>query len=283
MKLQWRLIYSPPLSGSWNMALDEAMLLAHSAGLTIPTLRLYRWSPPAVSIGLLQRIETVNESACSQFGFDIVRRPSGGGAVLHQHEVTYAVVVDGRICPEGSSVMATYRWLAKGLIAGLRKLGVEAFLPDSNDQSRLSPHSITSFCFARTSAADLTVDGLKLGGSAQARRRYFLLQHGSIPLQLDIEAIEQIFGLSGRKDFTCLEEALKRKVSLQEFTEALVAGFSEALGVSFTVSGLTPEELRLAEILFQHKYGAEEWTRERKVRPELTSKVAEILAQGDFR
>ena len=280
MKLQWRLIYSPPLSGSWNMALDEAMLLAHSAGLTIPTLRLYRWSPPAVSIGLLQRIETVNESACSQFGFDIVRRPSGGGAVLHQHEVTYAVVVDGRICPEGSSVMATYRWLAKGLIAGLRKLGVEASLPNSNDQSRLSPHFIASFCFARTSAADLTVGGLKLGGSAQARRRYFLLQHGSIPLQLDIEAIERVFGLSGRKDFTCLEEVLKRRVSPCEFVEALVAGFSEALGVSFIVSGLTPTELRLAEILFRHKYNTEEWTRGRKVRPELPSKVTEILTQS---
>jgi len=283
MKLQWRLIYSPPLPGSWNMALDEAILLAHSAGLTVPTLRLYRWSPPAVSIGLLQRIEDVNERACRQFGFDIVRRPSGGGAVLHQHEVTYAVVVDGRVCPEGSSVMATYRWLAKGLIAGLRKLGVEASLPNSNDQSRLPPQSFASFCFARASVADLTVDGLKLGGSAQARRRHFLLQHGSIPLRLDIEAIERVFGLSGRKEFTCLEEVTKRRVSPYEFVEALVAGFSEALGISFTVSGLTTAELRLAKILFQQKYSTEEWTRERKVRSELTSKVAEILAQGDFK
>jgi lipoate-protein ligase A len=263
------------------MAVDEAMLLAHAAGLTIPTLRLYRWSPPAVSIGLLQCIETVNEKACHQFGFDIVRRPSGGSAVLHQHEITYAVVVDGRIRPEGSSVMATYRWLSKGLTAGLRKLGVEASLSNSNDRNRPSQHSIASFCFARASAADLTVNGLKLGGSAQARRRHFLLQHGSIPLRLDTETIEQIFGLSGRKDFTCLEEVLEREVSPCEFVEALVAGFSEALGVSFIVSGLTPTELRLAEILFQHKYNTEEWTRERKVRPELRSKMTEILTQGE--
>jgi len=281
MKLQWRLVCSPPLPGSWNMAVDEAMLLAHSAGLTIPTLRLYRWSPPAVSIGLLQPIESISEEACCQLGFNIVRRPSGGGAVLHQHEITYAVIVDGRVCPEGSSVMATYRWLAKGLTAGLRKLGIEASLSDSNDRNCPSQHLIASFCFARTSAADLTVEGLKLGGSAQARRRYFLLQHGSIPIRLDTETIEQIFGLSGRKNFTCLEEVLEREVSPCEFVEALVAGFSEALGVSFIVSGLTPTELRLAEILFQHKYNTEEWTRERKVRTELPSKVTEILKQSE--
>jgi len=281
MKLQWRLVCSPPLPGSWNMAVDEAMLLAHSAGLTIPTLRLYRWSPPAVSIGLLQPIESISEEACRQLGFNIVRRPSGGGAVLHQHEITYAVVVDGRVCPEGSSVMATYRWLAKGLTAGLRKLGIEASLSNSNDRNCPSQHLIASFCFARTSAADLTVEGLKLGGSAQARRRHFLLQHGSIPLRLDTETIEQIFGLSGRKNFTCLEEVLEREVSPCEFVEALVAGFSEALGVSFIVSGLTPIELRLAEILFQHKYNTEEWTRERKVRTELPSKVTEILKQSE--
>ena len=281
MKLQWRLVCSPPLPGSWNMAVDEAMLLAHSAGLTIPTLRLYRWSPPAVSIGLLQPIESISEEACRQLGFNIVRRPSGGGAVLHQHEITYAVVVDGRVCPEGSSVMATYRWLAKGLTAGLRKLGIEASLSNSNDRNCPSQHLIASFCFARTSAADLTVEGLKLGGSAQARRRHFLLQHGSIPLRLGTETIEQIFGLSGRKNFTCLEEVLEREVSPCEFVEALVAGFSEALGVSFIVSGLTPIELRLAEILFQHKYNTEEWTKERKVRTELPSKVKEILKQSE--
>jgi lipoate-protein ligase A len=274
MELQWRLIYSPALPAAWNMAIDEAMLLAHEAGLTIPTLRLYRWSPPAISLGLLQRIETINEFACRQLGFDIVRRPSGGGAVLHQHEVTYAIVVDGRICPEGSSVMATYRWLAQGLIAGLKRLGVEASL---SKQTVPSQQKIVSFCFARLSDADLTVAGLKIGGSAQTRRRQFLLQHGSIPLRLEPKVIEQIFGWFGKAEFTCLEEILGREVTPDEFAEALVWGLSEALGVSFTVSGLTPTELQLAEILFQRKYSTEEWTRERKHRSGLSSEVAKIL------
>ena len=274
MELQWRLIYSPALPAAWNMAIDEAMLLAHEAGLTIPTLRLYRWSPPAISLGLLQRIETINEFACRQLGFDIVRRPSGGGAVLHQHEVTYAIVVDGRICPEGSSVMATYRWLAQGLIAGLKRLGVEASL---SKQTVPSQQKFVSFCFARLSDADLTVAGLKIGGSAQTRRRQFLLQHGSIPLRLEPKVIEQIFGWFGKGEFTCLEEILGREVTPDEFAEALVWSLSEALGVSFTVSGLTPTELQLAEILFQRKYSTEEWTRERKHRSGLSSEVAKIL------
>jgi len=277
MELQWRLIYSPALTGAWNMAIDEAMLLAHEAGLTIPTLRLYRWSPPAISLGLLQRLETINERACRQLGFDIVRRPSGGGAVLHQHEVTYAIVVDGRICPEGSSVLATYRWLAQGLIVGLKKLGADASLPD---QFRSPRHLTEPLCFARLSGADLMVSGRKLGGSAQARRRYFLLQHGSIPLRLEPKVIEQIFGWSGEREFTCLEEVLGQEVTPDEFAEALIWGLSEALGISFTVSGLTPTELKLAEVLFQQKYSTEEWTRERKPRSGLSSEVAKILMQG---
>jgi len=259
------------------MAIDEAMLLAHAVGLTIPTLRLYRWSPPAVSIGLLQQIETVNENACRQLGLDIVRRPSGGGAVLHQYEVTYAIVIDGRICPEGSSVMATYRWLAKGLIAGLKRLGIEVSLPK---QTHPSQQKTASFCFARLSDADLTFAGLKIGGSAQARRRQFLLQHGSIPLRLETKVIEQIFGWSGQWEFTCLEEILGQEVTPDEFAEALIWGLSEALGISFTVSGLTPTELQLAEVLFQQKYSTEEWTRERKPRSGLSSEVAKILMQG---
>ncbi len=275
--MKWRLIYSPALSGAWNMAIDEAMFLAHVAGLTLPTLRLYRWQPPAVSLGLLQTFEAVNEEACRQLGFDIVRRPSGGGAVLHQHEVTYAVVVDRRLCPYGSSVLSTYRWLAEGLKAGLKRLGVDISpspLPYPN------PLTHEPFCFARLTDADLSVNGRKLGGSAQARKRNFLLQHGSIPLRLDIEAIERIFGSIERERFTCVEEVLKRNVKLDEFAEALVQGFSKGLGVDFTLSDLTPLEHQLANLLFRHKYGIVLWTKERQTCPDLASKIEMALSHA---
>lgn len=259
--MRWRLVFSPALPGAWNMAIDEAMLLAHAAGLSPPTFRLYRWQPPAVSIGLLQPYDSVDAEACRELGFEIVRRPSGGGAVLHQHEVTYSVVVDGRLCPWGSSVLATYRWLAEGLKEGLKRLGIEV-----SPQPPTSPNrsANTPFCFARLTDADLNVNGRKLGGSAQARKRNFLLQHGSIPLKLDMGAIERIFGLTERERFTCVEEVLGRVVSPGEFAEAITQGFAEALGVSFAIGGLTPTEQQIATFLFRHKYGCPEWTKERR-------------------
>ncbi len=273
--MKWRLIYSPALPGAWNMAIDEAMLLAHTAGLTPPTLRLYRWQPPAISLGLLQPFEAINETACRQLGFEIVRRPSGGGAVLHQHEITYAVVVDGKLCPYGSSVLSTYRWLAEGLKAGLKRLGVDISL---SPPSQSTSPATKSFCFARLTDADLSVNGRKLGGAAQARKRNFLLQHGSIPLQLDMEAIERIFGSTDRGQFTWVEEVLGRDIALDEFAEALVQGFSEALGIAFTVSGLTPAEQQLTNLLFRYKYSAVEWTKEKRVCSELASKIAAVLS-----
>lgn len=273
----WRLVYSPALNGFWNMAVDESILIAQAAGLTPPTLRLYRWQPPAISLGLLQPYNAINEEACKQLGFEIVRRPSGGGAVLHQHEVTYAVVVDGRLCPYGSSVMATYRWIATGLMAGLKGLGLDASLPalpcsNSNSQA--------NFCFVRLTGADLSVKGRKLGGSAQARRRNFLLQHGSIPLMLDENALRLIFGDIDFEQFTCVNWVLERKVSFDEFADALVLGFEKALSITFSVSGLTDEELQIATLLVELKYGNEMWTKERKANPELPKQIKAVIEKA---
>lgn len=264
------------------MAIDEAMLIAHSAGITPPTLRLYQWAPPAISLGLLQPSDVVDENLCLELGYDLVRRPSGGGAVLHEHEVTYAVVMDGALCPEGSSVLATYRWLSKGLVATLRGLGIDAehlglasvapkrWYPESNQACKFEP----PFCFARLTGADLEVAGRKLGGSAQARRRRFLLQHGSIPFRFEVDKLQQLFGVHGNTfAFTCLEWLLERTVSANEFSEALVKGFEQALGISFMSGELTPLEDELTNLLFQHKYGTAQWTHERKVSPDLQEKV----------
>ncbi|MCS7265841.1 MAG: lipoate--protein ligase family protein [Armatimonadetes bacterium] len=266
----WRLVYSPALNGSWNMAIDEAILLAQSAGIAPPTLRLYKWQPAAVSLGLLQAYETINEEGCKQLGFEIVRRPSGGGAVLHQQEITYSVVFDSRICPYGSSVMATYHWIAKGLIAGLKELGVEASVPTLHLCDSNSP---SNFCFVRLTGADLSVKGKKLGGSAQARRRNFLLQHGSIPLSLGMNELRLIFGDIDFEQFTCIDWVLGRKVSFDEFADALVCGFEKAFNINFSVRGLTDEELELAILLVELKYGTEMWTKERKAEPELAQQI----------
>lgn len=276
--MHWRLIYSPALRGSWNMAIDEAILLAHSFNLSPPTLRLYKWQPPAVSLGLLQPYERINEEACRKLGFEIVRRPSGGQAVLHQHEITYSVVMDGRLCPLGSSVIATYRWLSEGIIAGLKKLGVNASLP--NEYQTL-PKSPVNFCFVRLTNADLLVNGRKLGGSAQARRRNFLLQHGSIPLRLERENLTLIFGDVDFEQFLCIDWATGRTVSEEEFADALVFGFERTFGITFSIGGLTDEELKIATLLFESKYGTESWTKERKTKSEIASQIKAILKDSN--
>jgi len=282
MVMRWRLIRSPALSGAWNMAIDEAMLLAHAAGLTPPTFRLYSWSPPAVSLGLLQPADVVNEPVCRQLGIDLVRRPSGGGAVLHQHEVTYAVVADGRLCPDGSSVLATYRWLARGLMEGLKLLGIDATLPESLWETKTPSRSL-SFCFVRLTGADLEVGGKKLGGSAQARRRFFLLQHGCIPLRLENEILARLFGSLHLDTFTSVELVAGRRVSPDEFAEALVRGFERALKVQFHEGELTEAELQAARLLMEGKYGTREWLLARKVAPNLREELNALFPASDNR
>jgi lipoate-protein ligase A len=270
--MRWRLIRSEPASGAWNMAVDEAMLLAHAAGLTPPTLRLYAWSPPALSLGLLQPLNAEWAKGCARLGFDLVRRPSGGGAVLHQHEVTYAIVTDGRSCPQGSSVLATYRWLEGGLRAALHLLGIEPDAPFQPDH----PVPSASFCYARLTGADLSVRGRKLCGSAQARRRNFLLQHGSLPLRWDVIALRHLFG-DEATPLTCLEWLTGKSLTPETVMDALGRGFAWALGVTFVESDLTPTEKAIADLLCDAKYGSAAWTRERQVAPELRLQVERLL------
>ncbi|MFA0760090.1 MAG: hypothetical protein HZLCBSQH_000178 [Candidatus Fervidibacterota bacterium] len=270
--MRWRLICSEPASGAWNMALDEAMLLAHFMGLTPPTLRLYRWTPPALSLGLLQPCNEEWERRCASMGFDLVRRPSGGGAVLHQHEVTYAVVVDGRLCPQGSSVLTTYRWLEGGLRAALKRLGIEPDPPFSPDR----PVPSASFCYARLTGADLSVGGRKLCGSAQARRRNFLLQHGSLPLRWDVAALRHLFG-GEEMSLTCLEWLSEKPLTPEAVMDALKQGFEQALGVTFVEGDLTPREKAVADLLYRAKYGSSAWTKERQVAFEVRERVERML------
>lgn len=274
--MRWRLIRTLALPGAWNMAIDEAILLAHRAGLVPPTLRLYTWASPTVSLGLLQPYDAVSEATCQRLGIDLVRRPSGGGAVLHHQEVTYAVIVDGRMCPGGTSVMATYYWLAKGLIAGLSLLGIDASMPTTSP----STATTAAFCFVRLTGADLEVGGRKLGGSAQARRNHFVLQHGSLPLRLDQTVLAQLFGEFNPSLFTCLEEAAGRQIEPDEFAHALAEGFASALGITFEPTNLTDVEQELAALLVEGKYGTSQWTRMRKVDPNLRHRIADLLHQA---
>ena len=216
----WRLIIEEsPRPGAENMAVDEAILLAHAAGRVPPTLRFYRWTPPAVSLGYFQDYATdVDPEACRQAGIDIVRRTTGGRAVLHDQEVTYSIVVDMATLP--GSVVETYRRIAGGLVFGLRALGLDAVLapektagdgPGEEAGGRTEGGSgaptgapavaaivaaivAAGACFEVPSSYEILVSGKKIVGSAQVRRGGVILQHGSIPLRLDPPLLARVLG-----------------------------------------------------------------------------------------
>lgn len=276
--LQVRLL--PPATGSpaWNMAVDEAILREVGGGRTLPTLRFYRWNPATLSVGRFQPVRgQVRLEALARRGLGLVRRPTGGRAVLHDDEVTYAIVL-----PEAAglpqSVTEAYRLLSTGLAEGLRILGVTPEFLKPARPPRLGPalpageapahpgiRELSSLCFEAPSWYELAAAGKKLVGSAQLRRFGGLLQHGSLPLRIDRGLVGRL--MEGTVESqrvlqaaTSLEEALGRPVLFEEAAAALQEGLARALGWRLEPGGLSPEEEALAHRLEAEKYGTDLWT-----------------------
>lgn len=233
----WKLIDSGPNIGAYNMAVDEELLARAQAGEKTPVLRLYSWDPPAVSLGRFQKSEdAVNVEACKRLGFDIVRRITGGRAVLHNQELTYSIIArtDNPLFP--SSVLGAYKVIAAGLLAGLKNLGISAEMV-----SRGGRHAVLvkkdakdPACFSSPSWYEILVNNKKIIGSAQRRMRGAFLQHGSILIDYDarLEA-EVIPGGCGGDVVTCIKRELGRDVPFDVVKQAFVKGFSEELGIKF--------------------------------------------------
>lgn len=261
----WRLIIDGNNGGSRNMAVDEAIMLAHGRGEVPPTLRFYGWAPPAVSVGYFQDFgREIDIEACRRSGIDWVRRPTGGRAVLHENEVTYSVVVSEEILR--GSVLETYLELSKGLVAALRILGANAGVV-SRDGARKGS---SAACFDAPSSYELVCAGKKVVGSAQTRRNGIILQHGSIPLmfdarraasvlRLDSEQARERVAISLQRRAAGLEEVLGRPVGATEVHEALIVGFKQGLGVGLRRGGLTPAEEKDAARLESEKYSNPDW------------------------
>lgn len=252
----WRLIEYEVHDGRSNMALDEAMLEAHLRGEVPPTLRLYGWAPPAVSIGYAQKLPDEAKARIQEAGFDIVRRATGGRAVLHLNELTYSFVCsvkdDGSASEDAilsASVLSAYKQICKGLVIGLSKAGVEVELGQGQAASR-QMHD----CFLATTTADLHFKGKKLVGSAQVRRRGAVLQHGSILLSQPQNLMPRL--LSGKDSepgeaqrHANLYEILDRKPTVEELSAFLKAGFEEAFARRLVAATFTGTELSFAQEL----------------------------------
>jgi len=261
---KFRLLVTEPLDGAANMALDEALLLSRLRHGSPPTLRLFAWAPPTISLGYGQRLDgRIDEQALVALGLGLVRRATGGSAILHEGpdlEITYSVSAGAGDFEGANDLLGTYRWIGVGLLSGLRALGapVEMVSVQPSD-----PAAMPAFCFARTGSFELEVDGRKLVGSAQRRQGTAFLQHGAIMLGAEPVRLRRVFPGEGDPlaGMTTLESALGRRPSFDETAAALVEGFRRAHGLALEPGGLSEEEAALAAMLERDKYATDGWTR----------------------
>jgi lipoyl(octanoyl) transferase len=265
---RWRLIVDPqPAPGPWNMAVDEAIFERMDSGSIPPTLRLYAWTPPCLSLGQAQPVSEVDFSSLTLHGWDLVRRPTGGRAILHADEITYSViglVNDPRL--EGS-VLKSYCRLAQALLRALEILGLKVFMEESGSIPDKQPSPV---CFEVPSSYEIMVDGKKILGSAQARRRNGLLQHGSLPLTGDLTRITQCLLFKEETDrqkaverllqhAATVEMITGKQISWNQAAQAFIEGFEEKLDIELIPGILSPDELTQAEKLYKEKYKSDHW------------------------
>jgi len=234
----------------FNMGLDEAILESVASGKTLPTLRLYGWDPPAISLGYFQgALEEVDVEACGLQGVDLVRRITGGGAVFHAAEVTYSIVI-----PEGhplapASILDSYSLLCSGIVTGLNTLRVKAEFAPIND---------------------IISGGRKISGNAQTRKKGCLLQHGTIILKVDVEKMFSLLKVPKEKALgkmiddvkarvTSLSDILARDVEFEEVSNALREGFRRALTLDLEDGEPNQDELAAATFLAQTKFSTKAW------------------------
>jgi len=272
----WRLLVTEPLDGATNMAIDEALLRSRISGEAPPTVRFYGWTPPTVSLGYAQSLDDgIDLASCARWGIGLVRRPTGGSAILHEtpdREVTYSVVARVGDFPGADDVLETYRVFGAGLAAGFSRLGLAVEVVPMVRARRGA--TTPTFCFARTGAYEIAVAGKKLVGSAQRRQSGAFLQHGSILLGVDADRVRAVFpGVADPlADMTTLTAVLGRPVGFDTVVGVLVSGLREVLGVPLIPGGLSSTETALVRRLVSGKYAAETWTANAAVLPDVRTR-----------
>ena len=268
----WRFLNTRFGNAVFNMAVDEAIMLAVDRGESPPTVRVYGWRPPAVSFGYAQCIaREVDLGKCRAMGIDVVRRPTGGRAVLHWCELTYSVICRSDDGALGGSIKEAYRKISACLVAGIRRLGV---LPEFEVRRQPTPSPrekpIAPPCFLSTTQYEITVGGRKLVGSAQRRIASVLLQHGSLLLGPEHKRLADLLplghsslqdGLRSELDrkTTCLDEELGQRVPFDGAADGVRMGFAEQLGMDLPESTLSAREVAEVDRLVSHRYSTDAW------------------------
>ena len=252
---KWRLIVDPDLTGVENMARDEALVMGAETGAgDMPVLRLYGWSEPTISIGYVQEAASLVRA-----GLPVVRRMTGGRAVIHDDEVTYSITAPIYHPLFTGGIACSYAVISGCIVAALKNIGISATLSRSAGRGRGEGRA--EACFHAPSRSEVLVDGRKLVGSSQRRFKRAFLQHGSILFSIDLPAHERAFG-HGLVDKMACVSSLSR-AGKEEFREALTSSFSAGLGVGFIEGGLTTGERAAADELMAGRYSTLEWNARR--------------------
>lgn len=267
---QWDLLVDSPTMGVINMATDEVLLQSVANETRLPTLRLYGWNPLCLSLGYGQRIREADIDRIAANGWGLVRRSTGGKAILHGNEITYSIALPRDHELAQGDVVESYRRISEALLAGLRDLGLT---PQSEKQAK-GNRGLGPVCFEVPSHYEITADGKKLIGSAQVRRKIGILQHGTLPLHGDIalicdalvypdEAAREAAKTIVRERATTLEEVAGYPISWDEAAAAIVRSFAETFEIEFTDSTLSDDEHHAVQVLVKEQYAHPDWMNKR--------------------
>jgi len=264
---EWRLIDKGPYRAAHNMALDEVIATAVRKDTAPPTLRLYGWEVPSVSIGYFQKIRDVNIEYCIERNIPIVRRPTGGRAILHDMELTYSFSVKTTSGVFSKGLLDSYKKISNALGSALSKIGLSPELKLSRETRHSSPitHNLKSpLCFQSTSYGEITIKNMKVIGSAQKRWPDGLLQQGSVPFVIDRDEVAKVFRLksSDGGEITGLKEILP-DLDPEDLKDAIKISFEEIFDIRLISSSPSQEELSLAEELEARKYLSHHWNFQR--------------------
>ncbi|KIL45965.1 lipoate--protein ligase family protein [Jeotgalibacillus campisalis] len=269
----WRFIDSGNASPAYNMALDEALLDWHSEGKIPPTIRFYGWNPATLSIGYFQNVQKeIKMDEVKRLGLGFVRRPTGGRGVLHEHELTYSVIVSEDHPAMPKTVTEAYRVISEGILHGFRFLGLDAYfsVPTTADEKNQLKNPRSSVCFDAPSWYELVVEGKKVAGSAQTRQKGVILQHGSILLDIDEEKLFSLFRYSNDRVKERMQQLFKNKavainqmsaepVSLEEAKKAFRQGFEKGLSIHLEPYELNEEEHAYINEIMTRRYQNDDW------------------------
>ena len=236
----WELIIDGHLDGAANMAIDAALLeQVDSSTVTRTILRFYQWRRPTMSLGRNQKLEkAVDADYCRTNGIDIVHRPTGGRAVLHDDELTYAVISNDTEA-FGDTIYGNYKRVSEALCLGYKRLGVPAVLAPDTRKHPDFPDDTDLPCFISPSRYELMVDGKKIVGSAQRRVRRSFLQHGSMPITCNRETLAKATRMADsgvlETEMAGVAEFLPERPRLDELRNAFIRAFQDYFSMAFVL------------------------------------------------